>query len=326
MTKITFNNQTFDADTRLSVLDNLLQKNEDIDYSCKSGNCQSCLLKCNKGYVPESAQNGLKSTQKSQGYFLSCQCFPTDDMNISEPNQLQTSLESKIISLTLLSHNVLGIKISCPPNFFAYPGQYIHLITPHKINRCYSIANQPKKDGFIELHVKYIKNGKMSDWLFNTSKEGMSVYISDPIGNCFYCINEPDEKNYSLILAGTTTGLAPLLGIIRESLSQKHQGEIVLFHGGKEERDLYYQAFLHKMASQYKNFTYCPCILEKGSRNIFLTGDMTQHILEKLPKNNQTKLYLCGNPHFVNNLRKKAFLGGIASQNIFCDAFTNKGS
>lgn len=47
-----------------------------------------------------------------------------------------------------------------------------------------------------------------------------------------------------MILAGTSTGLAPLLAIVRDALEKKHPGKIDLLHGGITEKDIYYHDYL----------------------------------------------------------------------------------
>ena len=38
----------------------------------------------------------------------------------------------------------------------------------------------------------------------------------------------------------------------------------------------------------------------------------------------ETRVFLCGNPDFVRGLRKQAFMKGVRSANIFCDAFVQR--
>jgi len=53
-----------------SVLDCLLRHEVNIDYSCKSGTCQSCMLRSLQGDIDTNAQRGLKATAIGQGFFL----------------------------------------------------------------------------------------------------------------------------------------------------------------------------------------------------------------------------------------------------------------
>jgi len=46
--------------------------------------------------------------------------------------------------------------------------------------------------------------------------------------------------------------------------------------------------------------------------------------LSEMTPSGDTLLFLCGNPDMVNQTRKKAFLAGIASKNIYVDPFEYK--
>ena len=53
-----------------------------IDFSCKSGVCHRCMVKCTSGEIPEAASKKLPITHQGQNYLLSCQCIPTTNMQL----------------------------------------------------------------------------------------------------------------------------------------------------------------------------------------------------------------------------------------------------
>ena len=70
MTTIIFDNKEVQLEDNESVLDGLLRVGEYINYGCRSGLCQSCLLETKEGAVPANAQKGLSDQQKTLGYAL----------------------------------------------------------------------------------------------------------------------------------------------------------------------------------------------------------------------------------------------------------------
>ncbi|WP_394391272.1 2Fe-2S iron-sulfur cluster-binding protein [Shewanella woodyi] len=58
-----------------SVLEALLRQGIDLAYSCKNGNCHTCMLQAKKGDVRD-AQPDIRESWKALGYFLPCICFP----------------------------------------------------------------------------------------------------------------------------------------------------------------------------------------------------------------------------------------------------------
>lgn len=63
-----------------------------------------------------------------------------------------------------------------------------------------------------------------------------------------------------MLLIGTGSGLAPLIGIARDALNQQHTGDIYLYHGSHDAAGLYLVDELREMAEHYPNFHYVPCV------------------------------------------------------------------
>jgi CDP-4-dehydro-6-deoxyglucose reductase len=310
---------TYPAAAGETVLDCLTRHGVAVPHACRSGVCQSCLMQAD-GPVPEAAQKGLKPTFQKQNLFLACQCTPTGDMSVRLPDAAGVDTPAVVSAIDYLNHNVLRLRLTPGAAFDCEPGQYVTLMNSDGIARSYSIANNPARDGHIELHVRLLPNGLMSDYLKDKATVGTAVTIRGPAGNCFYV---PDEgPDYPILLAGTGTGLAPLYGIARHALEREHRGEIHLFHGALRDTDLYLVDQLRDLAAQHPNFRYTPCVLNGAADQFYVTGNIEDVVMAAVPeKRALTRLFLCGAPELVNALKRKAFLGGLASRHIFADAF-----
>lgn len=313
--KLTYQNQHYIMDPNQSVLDCLLNHGVHIPHFCKSGVCNSCILKCKTPNIPSYAQNGLKESQKQQGYFLSCVFKPEMDLDISDPGT-EIEIQGQIRKIHLIHQEVIGLQIEPTEGFTFRAGQYITLIRKDRLARSYSISSLPST-GCLELHIRVIPNGKMSSWIKHTLREGEQVSIRGPNGNCFY---STPTKLQPILLAGTGTGLAPLYGILKDALQQNHSGPIWLFHGGRNRFSLYLQDELQKIATVHENFKYFPCVLSEGSSEI-PEIPLDQNILKNFHFLKDSRVYLCGEPLVVNSLRKKLFIAGASAKEIYADAF-----
>lgn len=299
-----------------SVLECLLREGAHLPHACKAGVCQSCLAQCVAGDIPREAQVGLKDTLTAGGFFLACQCIPINNMDIADPSAAGLDIEAHILEKTFLNHQVMMLRLHIRAPFAPKPGQYLTLLNAEGTARSYSVANNPENDGYVELHIKIIENGRMGGWL-TKAKLGQDVILRGPHGNCFY--TSCAGKDYPITLAGAGTGLAPLYGIALDALAQGHAGPIRLFHGGRDEEDLYLNAALLALEDIYENFTYTPCILQSEQTT---PQDLKEALLASLPEDKgHLRLFLCGSPQMVNTLKTKAFLSGLPSKNIFVDAF-----
>lgn len=316
---LNYKNNCYTLTDKESVLDCLLREDLNVPHSCKSGVCQSCIMQAVDGEIPEKAQEGLKPTFKKRKLFLACQCFPSGDMTISNADDAGLDIKASINEIISLNHNVIKVCLTPAEKFECEPGQYLTMINPDGIARSYSIANNPEKDKFIELHIRLIENGLMSQWLKNADI-GCEVVLRGPAGNCFYSSDEGND--YPIVMAGTGTGLAPLYGIVFDALAKGHKGQIKLFHGALNEADLYLIDALQELDKNNENFTYVPCVLNGEDGKFYQTGDIQQITMVAVPDDKaNVRLFLCGAPEMVNSLKTKAFLGGLSSKNIYADAF-----
>ena len=61
------------------ILDTMLDAGFDVPFSCCSGICNTCRVKCVAGKVHMLDEEGLSKKEKAQGYILSCVAYPRTD-------------------------------------------------------------------------------------------------------------------------------------------------------------------------------------------------------------------------------------------------------
>jgi CDP-4-dehydro-6-deoxyglucose reductase, E3 len=295
-----------------SVLEALLRDGVAVPNACRAGACQSCLLRGDPAAVPPEAQRGVPETLALQGYFLSCQWRPEHDVSISSADDLE--LPARIVETERLSDSVLRVRLDVAGEFAFRAGQYLTLLRPDGLARPYSIASLPE-ERHADLHVRRVPGGQMSGWLFERPRDGETVRVRGPAGACFYA---PGREDQPLLLAGTGTGLAPLIGIARDALRQGHRERIVLYHGAVASDGLYLRETLTQMAASHAAFRYEPVVLNgDGVRN----GRLDEAIRSDWPALKGWRAFLCGDPEIVAQLRRGVFLAGVASKDILADAF-----
>lgn len=267
------------------------------------------MLRAVEGEAPPAAQSGLKDSWKARGYVLPCVCRAEQDLTFAGVD-CDAQVEAQIASVDPLGAGVMRMRLTFGTPLEFRAGQYITLLRGDGLARSYSIASLPS-EGRIELHIRLLPNGRMSEWVRGEARSGMSVRVMGPSGDCFYTSGKPEQP---LLLAGTGTGLAPLYGILRDALAQGHIGPIHLFHGALNANGLYFREELTSLAGRHANLTYTPSLFETD-------GPLDKVILGKYPKPSGMRAFLCGDPTLVAMMRKKLFLAGIALTDIHADAF-----
>ena len=316
MARIHFGDKTCALREGESVLDGLLRAGQPIPHSCKAGSCGSCVMRAVEGEVPAKAQVGLKDSWRERGYFLACVCKPESDLRAAAIDAA-AQVTARITSLDRLSADVMRVRLQCEAAFEFRPGQYVTLLREDGLARSYSIASLPE-EGELELHVRRLPGGQMSGWLHDSARAGDKVKVLGPLGECFYV---PGRDEQPLLLIGTGTGLAPLYGILRDAIRQGHRGAVHLFHGAVRESGLYLTERLRALAREHEHVEYTPTVLEGDARGAIPVGPLDQLVLARFPKLHGWRGYICGDPGLVQKLKKKVFLAGMASRDIYADAF-----
>ncbi len=317
MPTIRFEGKEYFCASDETVLESLERHGVMLPSSCKAGACQTCLTRAIKGKPPAASQVGIKDTLAAQNYFLACICKPEEDLEIGlatvSPKQSTT-----VISKTQMNESIIRLRLEVPEGFSYQAGQFINLIRPEdELTRSYSLASIPS-DPWLELHIKQVPDGRMSNWLFDAVNEGDQLSFFGPSGDCFYL---PDDPERTLLLVGAGTGLAPLYGILRDALAQGHGGDIHLFHASLATPGLYLIDELNALADQYPQFAYSPCVLHGEAPAGGIQGNIADIPGAQLGSFNGFRVYLCGDPDIVNALRQKSFMAGASMQDIHSDPF-----
>jgi ferredoxin-NADP reductase/ferredoxin len=318
MVAIRYADQRFELDSRQSVLDVLEAGGVPVPSSCRSGVCQTCLLRAVEGVPPAAAQGGLKDSLKHQGYFLACVCHPAEDLAVALPTDQGLTVPATVRALERLNGEIMRVVLEPDQPIEYRPGQFIQLYRDRHMSRSYSIASVPRLDQHLHLHVKRLPEGRVSGWIHAELRAGQTVAVRGPEGDCYYVPGHPEQ---ALLLIGTGSGLAPLSGIVRDALDRGHLGPIRLFHGSRTPQGLYLADELRELAARHPNFEYVPCLSGAEVPPGYAAGRVHEVALREVPDLKDWRLFLCGHPAMVQAAKKRAFLAGASLKDIHADAF-----
>lgn len=317
MPMISYDGQSYDCAGQ-TVLECLTANGIQIPSSCRSGICQSCMMRLIKGQVPEKAKSGLKQTFVEQNYFLACSCTPEVDIEIALSESGVGVLAAQVSAVELLAEDILGVWLKPSQPFTYRAGQFIRYFKDDKNFRCYSLASVPALNEDLFLNIRRVKGGLVSSWLFENTAPGTTVTISDAAGDCFYAPGKPDQN---ILLLATGSGLAPLYGIIRDALNRGHTGQLRLYHGSNFKSGFYLVSALKELEAAHSNFHYVPCLSgEEGGEGIS-SGTVLDVALKENPNLSGWRIFLCGNPDMVNAAKKETFFSGASLNDIHADPF-----
>lgn len=319
MSTITFQDQRYVLQEGETVLEGLLRHGVHLPCSCRSGVCQSCMMRSVDTAPPAAAQQGLRGSLQARNHFLACQWRPEGDAKVALPgNEDLPAVAVRVVAKRALSPTVVQLRLRHPEGFTFQAGQFINLFHEDAI-RSYSIANPPNPERIVELHVYRIDGGRVSNWIHDVLAVGEDVAIRGPFGDCVY---HPEDPEQPLLLIGTGCGLAPLRGVIYRALQQGHAGPICLYHGSRRREGVYLQDEMRALKERHEpQFDYTACLSGEAAGEGFTAGRAADLALAKHPSLKGWRVYLCGNTDMVKATKRKAFLAGAALSAIHADPF-----
>jgi NAD(P)H-flavin reductase/hemoglobin-like flavoprotein len=133
---------------------------------------------------------------------------------------------------------VLTIRLDRPLRY--QPGQYICVQVAKwpRLWRRYSIANAPRENGLIDIHVRAIPGGMVSTALVNHSGTGDTLTLAAARGD----LRVPADIDRDVVCVAGGTGLAPIKSIVEAIVMQTKQGKrrsVTLYLGARRDDDLY---------------------------------------------------------------------------------------
>jgi NAD(P)H-flavin reductase/hemoglobin-like flavoprotein len=141
------------------------------------------------------------------------------------------------------------------------PGQHVSVQTPHwpRMWRRYSVANAPRPDGSLRLHVRAVTGGLVSPALVHQVRPGDPLILGAAGGTM---TADPGSARDVLCLAGGT-GLAPVKAIIEAIIAAPVTREITLYFGARRHRDLYDLAELRDMELACPGLRIIPAVSDE---------------------------------------------------------------
>ena len=153
------------------------------------------------------------------------------------------------------------------------PGQHISVQTLHwpRQWRTYSIANAPRPDGTLSLHVRAVEGGMVSHALVHHIAIGDPLVLGAPSGAMTV---DTSSTRDVLCLAGGT-GLAPIKAIVEALVysgagpgAQGKRREIALYVGARRHSDLYDMAELRELELAYPWLQVIPAVSGEPPREV----------------------------------------------------------
>jgi len=196
-------------------------------------------------------------------------------------------------------------------------GQHITVQTPRwpRVWRPYSIAGCPRDDGLIQLHVKAIPGGWVSNALVNYSGPGQMLTLGPPLGT----MTLPAAGDRDLLCVAGGTGLSPVKAIIEQAVrdSAACPRQIYLFCGARRRAELYDLPDLWRLADAWQGLHVIPVTSDDPAFD-GVQGNVGRVAARYLP-DRDCEAYVAGPPAMIRETIDLLGKAGLPQARIHCD-------
>ena len=327
--------KTFQANATDSILDCALHANIQLEHSCKNGRCGACKAPAQGASTLLIDETALSEQERQHGLILTCcrkaaEHLALDLEDLPELANFRPKLTPlRIDALRKLTDDVLEVIVRTPPNSTLkfLPGQHVSISSPSGICRSYSLANAPRADGKLELHIKRVKGGAFSQYWFEQAAPNDLLRLNGPLGTFFLRQNRPAIQH--IVFLATGTGIAPVKAMLEQmsqlELSAQGVKSVRVYLGGRTRHELYWQPELHTI--QGPLFEFFPCVsrekLANHAEHGYVQTVFAQHIHSKGLNLQHTAVYACGSNPMIQDARRTLLELGLPPHHFYSDAFVS---
>ncbi|MBV1789112.1 anthranilate 1,2-dioxygenase electron transfer component AntC [Marinobacterium sp. D7] len=314
------------------LIDAALRHGLTLPVDCREGVCASCKGTCQSGrydldYVDEDA---LSEEDLARGGILACQmrvqsdCTVRFDFDSSLCNSAGPELvDARVTRVEVLSDSTATLHLDAGARagqLDFLPGQYAHVQVPGTDEwRSYSFACEPNADNQLQLLIRLLPDGVMSNYLRERAQPGDHIQLKAPLG-AFYL----QQVTRPLIFVAGGTGLAAFLGMLDQMASNPKQMSqpVRLFYGVTKPQDLCELERLKGYEQSVPGFSFHSIVMNPDASWQGATGVVTDLFEESHFNGGEVDAYLCGPPPMVEAVKSWLDARQMENSRIYFEKFS----
>ncbi|MBK8471076.1 MAG: ferredoxin--NADP reductase [Sphingobacteriales bacterium] len=225
--------------------------------------------------------------------------------------------------------DAVSIYFEVPPalkELYTYrAGQYITLrlvLGGNTYLRCYSLSSCPDSDNYFRIGVKTKVGGKVSGYLVENCRKGMTIDVFTPLGS----FTPPIQAAPHYALYGGGSGITPLLSIAKSVLFRHPQAQVSLLYANRNPQSIIYAQEWARLQAQYPARLRVDYILEQadGDTPHYLKGIATPADYAQWCQQytKQSLHFVCGPEGMMQAVRQGlADIAHVPAENIYIESF-----
>jgi len=193
------------------------------------------------------------------------------------------------------------------PMLFRYkPGQFITFILHidgQEVRRSYSMSSSPSRPYMLEITIKRLPGGLVSNWLCDLVKVGDVLTAAGPAGK-FTCSNVPSNK---LLFISGGCGITPIISMCRWITDTGSDMDVKLIASFKKPPEILFRKELELLATRHRAFQVALTLTADSQDTIpwqGYTGRINAGMLHSfVPDILDRHVFICGPKPFTENIK-----------------------
>ncbi len=211
------------------------------------------------------------------------------------------------------------------PTLFSFqPGQFITLsldIDGEEVNRSYSISSSPSRPHTLEVTIKRVPDGLVSNWMNDHVKLGDKLRVKGPAGK-FSCFNYPSQK---ILFVAAGSGITPIMSMSRWIVDTAADVDVVLLCSARTPSDIVFRKELELLSARHSNFKVYITVTQGWRRTESWTGFSGRNSCDMLrmvcPDYMERHAFMCGPKPFADSVKDQLKELGFPLANLHTESF-----
>jgi len=197
--------------------------------------------------------------------------------------------------------------------FHYKPGQFLTLrvvVDGEEHLRCYSMSSAPAVAEDLQITVKRVPDGIVSNWLNDMVREGDEIEVTVP-GGAFVL----DETERDIVAFAGGSGITPVFSIVKTALAASSR-RVRLLYANRDRRSVIFADAITQLATRHADRCVIAHHLDDeqgfvGSRDVADFLDAVRDV----------DFYVCGPTPFMDTVEQALTICGVPSERIHVEQF-----
>jgi CDP-4-dehydro-6-deoxyglucose reductase, E3 len=320
----------FTANVGETILEAALRHEIWLPHACRGGTCGTCRATVvagavtYDGAVPAGMRQGASHAEA-----LLCCAKPLGDVTLdvaelaARPIATLFRRPARVIEIARPSRDVAIVTLKPPPTATIRfrPGQYICVVGQDGRLHPLSIANAPRGDGSLELHIGRVANGRFTAYVHEQLQPRDILRFEGPFGDFGFV----DDASRPVILLAGGTGIAPIRAMLESLAQTDNRREIHLYWGCRHRDGLYAIDEIEAMRAA----RVTPVLSETKASDGWAgrSGLVHRAVLDDFPDLSSFDVYACGSPSLIEAASSDfTRIAGLPRDRFFAESFNHAGT